>query len=270
MNSAWRDREIRAEARAGARAMLPWLAGIGPFGFVIGVSAARVDVPPVVAWLTGPLIFAGSAQVAIVALLGAGAAGAVVVVTVLAINARLVLYSATMAPYWRGTPRWWRALAAYLIVEPSLAVGLDRYRRSSPDDRGLAHAYYLGGGLTLWAGWLATMALGQLVGTRVPTGLHLELVVPLFLVGDVVPRLTARAVGWAAVAAAVVAVAARPVPAQAGIMIAIVAGVTVGLRASRDAGSGAELITTTAMTRTPTPAAAQAAASATAMAGEKR
>ncbi|ONH27105.1 AzlC family ABC transporter permease [Pseudofrankia asymbiotica] len=235
MDSAWCGREARAEAGAGARAMLPWLAGIGPFGFVIGVSAARAGIPPLAAWLTGPLIFAGSAQVAALALLGAGAAGAVVVVTVLAINARLVLYSAAMAPYWRGSPRWWRALAAYLIVEPSLAVGLDRYRRSSQDDRQPAHLYYLGGGLVLWAGWLATIALGQVVGTRVPAGLHLEFVVPLFLVGDLVPRLSARAAGWAAVAAAAVALAARPAPAQTGIMLAILVGVTVGLRASGDA-----------------------------------
>jgi branched chain amino acid efflux pump len=29
----------------GARAMVPWLAGLIPFGLVIGVSAAQADIP---------------------------------------------------------------------------------------------------------------------------------------------------------------------------------------------------------------------------------
>jgi hypothetical protein len=40
---------------AGARAMVPWLAGIVAFGLVIGVSAAQADVPALAGWLTGPL-----------------------------------------------------------------------------------------------------------------------------------------------------------------------------------------------------------------------
>jgi predicted branched-subunit amino acid permease len=33
------------EFAAGARAMVPWLAGVTPFGLVIGVSAAQADIP---------------------------------------------------------------------------------------------------------------------------------------------------------------------------------------------------------------------------------
>ena len=40
---------------AGAKAMLPWLTGIVPFGLVIGVSAARADIPTFAGWLTGEL-----------------------------------------------------------------------------------------------------------------------------------------------------------------------------------------------------------------------
>jgi predicted branched-subunit amino acid permease len=54
-------------------------------------------MPSPVGWLTAPLIFSGSAQVASIELLAAGAAPLVVVAAVLAINLRLVLYSATMA-----------------------------------------------------------------------------------------------------------------------------------------------------------------------------
>ena len=122
-------RADRRDIAAGARAMAPWLAGIVPFGLVIGVSAAQADLPALAGWLTGPLIYAGSSQVATIGMLGAGAAPVVVVASALIINIRLIFYSTTMARYWRGTPWWWRLAAAYLIVDPSVAVGLDGYQR---------------------------------------------------------------------------------------------------------------------------------------------
>ena len=58
--------------------MVPWLAGVVPFGLVIGVSAAQADIPALAGWLTGPLIYAGSSQVATIGMLDARAAPMVV------------------------------------------------------------------------------------------------------------------------------------------------------------------------------------------------
>jgi len=213
---------------AGVRAMTPWLVGIVPFGVAIGVSASRTDLPILAGWLTGPLIYGGSAQVAVIDLLGAGTAPVVVVAAALAINARLVLYSATMAPRWRATPRWWRALAAYLLVEPSLAVGIDGYDRTTDPRRG--HRHYLGGAVLLWAAWLLAIAVGATAGTRLPVGLQLEFVIPLFLAGEVAARLTSRPVRHAAAVAAVVAVVALAAPLHVGPLVAIAAGSVAGVR----------------------------------------
>jgi predicted branched-subunit amino acid permease len=214
---------------AGARAMSPWLVGIVPYGLVIGVSAARADMPTLAGWLTGPLVYSGSAQVATIELLDAGAAPLVVVTTALVINLRLVLYSATMAPHWQGTPRWWRALAAYLLVDPSVAVGIDGYRGAT--DRGRGHLHYLGGAALLWVVWLAAIGIGATAGTRLPAGLRLDFVIPLFLVGEVAARLDDRATRWAVVAAVVVAVGAVSAPLHAGVVLAIAAGIGAGLHA---------------------------------------
>src|SRR3954451_64742 len=171
------------DAVAGARAMAPWLVGIVPFGLVIGVSAGRANIPSWAGWLTAPLIFGGSAQLAVINLLDAGTAPVVVVATALAINLRLVLYSATMAPRWHDMPRWWRALAAYLLIDPSVAVGVDGYQRHDDIRRG--HRFYLGGAGFLWLFWLAAVGLGATPGVALPAALHLEFVIPLFLAGEV-------------------------------------------------------------------------------------
>ena len=103
-------RAYRRDLLAGMRAMAPWLIGVAPFGLVIGVSAAEAGIPTLAGWLTGPTIYAGSAQVAAIQMLDAGAASYAVIITALVINIRLILYSAAMATYWRGTPLWWRLL----------------------------------------------------------------------------------------------------------------------------------------------------------------
>jgi predicted branched-subunit amino acid permease len=208
--------------------MASWLVGIVPFGLVIGVSAARANIPTLAGWLTGPLIFAGSAQVAVINLLSAGAAPIVVIAAALAINLRLILYSATMAPRWLDAPAWWRALAAYLLVDPSVAVGVAGYERSADLRRG--HRFYLGGGALLWIAWLSSITIGATVGVRLPQALHLELVIPLFLAGEVASRVTTRAARHAVVVAVVGALVALRVPLYVGPLLAMAAGVAAGLR----------------------------------------
>ena len=218
-------RADRSDFTAGARTMVPWLAGIVPFGLVIGVSAAQADIPTMAGWLTGPLIYAGSAQLATIGMLAAGAAPMAVVAVALVINVRLIFYSATMARHWRGTPWWWRLTASYLLVDPSVAVGLEGYRRLG---RGRGHAHYLGGAVLLWVCWLAAIGVGATVAAGLPAWLHLEFVMPLFLIGETVPKLADPARRRAIFAAATVALLAFSAPLQLGIALAIAAGITAG------------------------------------------
>jgi predicted branched-subunit amino acid permease len=217
----------RRHVLAGASAMAPWLLGIVPYGVVIGISAAEANVPIFAGWLTGPLIFSGSAQVATIQLLDSGAAPSVVIAAALAVNLRLVLYSATMARHWRGTARRWQALAAYAVIDPSVLVGVDGYQRAaSPKD---GHLHYLGGAVVLWVSWLGAITIGATVGAGVPHGLHLELIIPLFLVGEVARRLTDRATKWAVSVAVVLAVVGRSVPLHLGALVAIAGGLAAAL-----------------------------------------
>lgn len=217
----------RHDVIAGARGMAPWLAGLAPLGLVIGFEVSRAHLPTLAGWLTGPAIYAGSAQVTMIQMLAAGAAPVAVVATVLLINVRLFLYSLAIAPHWRGTPMWWRLLAGYLLVDPSFMVGMNRY--AQPGDRRRAHAYYLGAALLLWVTWLAAIAAGIAVGARLPAWMRLDFLIPLYLIGQLATRLGRPEARRAAVAAIAVAVLAAAAPAQLGIPLGIVAGIAAGL-----------------------------------------
>lgn len=214
----------------GMRAMAPWLVGSVPFGLVIGVTAAQADLPTLLGWLTGPLIFGGTAQVATIQMLDAGAAPYIVVLTVVVINLRLAIYSAAMATYWRGTPRWWRLLGGYLLVDPSFVVGAERYDQDPDRQRG--HAHYLGGAILLWVTWLSVISVGAMVGAQLPEWLRLDFLIVLFLVGEIVPKLRQVAPRRAVLVAAAVALLCLGVPLHLGIAIGIVAGIAAGVAAA--------------------------------------
>src|SRR5262245_66653421 len=164
---------VRPGHVAGARAMATWLPGMATYGLVVGVAAGKADVPALAGWLTGPLIYSGGAQVAAVGLFDARAATLVVLATVLAINARLLVYSAAAGAHWRDTPRWWRAPACYLLVDPSFPVGSDGYARveaAGGDAAAMAeaHDHYMGAAAVLCATWLLASGVGMLTADALP------------------------------------------------------------------------------------------------------
>ncbi len=220
----------RGAMAGGVRAMAPWLVGFGLYGLVVGVAAGRADVPALAGWFTAPLLYSGGAQVAAIDLLDAGAAPVVIVATVLAVNTRLIVYSAAMGRRWRATPRWWRGLAALVLVDPSFALGNDRYTETAgDDDPAPAHAHYLGAAVVLWVTWAAAVAAGILAADRIPDGLRLEFVIPLFLAAEIQHRADTPATRRAWATAAVVAVVGVSFPGHLGLLAAIVAGTAAAL-----------------------------------------
>ena len=213
----------------GARAMLPWLIGLAPFGMIVGMNAATSSSSVVAGLATGPLIYSGSAQLAAIELADQGAGVAVIVASVLVINARLILFGASIAPHWRGTSRRYRAGAAYLMVEPSYAIGMSGY--ATPGRHG--HAYYLGAGLTLWVAWHAAMAGGAVFGSDVPFDLPLAQAVPLYLLAELVDVAKGRAAVVAAMTGGTLTVVGQQFPLHAGLLVGVVCAVAVAALVDR-------------------------------------
>jgi predicted branched-subunit amino acid permease len=122
------------------------------------------------------------------------------VASVALVNLRHALYSASVAPALAPLPRRWKAILAYLLTDEAYAATVARLGR--PGAR--RHWFLLGGGVTLWAGWQASTAVGILLGTKLPRPDLLEFALPLTFIAIVVPMIRSRAaVAAAAVAAAV-------------------------------------------------------------------
>jgi branched chain amino acid efflux pump len=184
------------------------------------------------------LVFAGSAQLAVLPLLIVKAPLWVMYATALAVNLRYVIYSAVLAPHFEHLSRAWRALLSYITVDQIFALFVGRFR---PDDAEPGkHWFFLGGSLVMWSVWQTASLIGIFAGALIPREWSLEFAATLSLIAMLMPLLFDRAVVCAALAAGAVALAAAKLPLNLGLPAAIAAGVAVGLAVARFGASGTE------------------------------
>jgi 4-azaleucine resistance transporter AzlC len=213
---------------AGARAIMPVLLALLPFGLAFGATAAGSGFSAIEALGMSVFVAAGAAQLAAIPLISAGASVAVVVLTVLVINLRFMLYSASLAPHFRSLPLWWKGLLSYHLTDQAYAATITRFddgETQEPDKRW----YFLGTGLAIWTTWQAATMTGVFLGASVSEGWSLDFVLPLVFIALAVPAIKNRASGAAALAAGVASVFAAVLPLNLGLIGAALVGVLGGL-----------------------------------------
>ncbi|MDM4763846.1 AzlC family ABC transporter permease [Galbitalea sp. SE-J8] len=217
---------VRAAVTAGTRDAGLVVLGYIPFGLASGAAMAHTDVAPGISIASSFLVYAGAAQLAAIQLLGAGSGIAIVVATVLVVNARHLLYSASLEPHTRDWTRGQRLAGAFLLADPIFALAVTRFERS--DERRARIGYYFAAGLTCYLGWGALVVAGVLLGGLIPPSVPLELAVPLTFLLLLVPLVRDRAGLVAAVVGGAVALIARPLPYGGGLLLGALAGIVVG------------------------------------------
>ena len=95
---------FRTEMAAGARLILPMLVGVIPFGLVAGATPATTGLGGGVSIGLSTIVFAGASQLAAAEVLADGGSALVAVVAACTINLRMMLYSASLAPYLAAVP----------------------------------------------------------------------------------------------------------------------------------------------------------------------
>src|SRR5690554_94239 len=113
--------ERRAEILAGLRETLPLVVGASPFGLIFGALAVTSGFTVAETVAMSAFVFSGSAQFVAVNLVAAGADLAVIWFATLVINARHLLYAATLLPVVRHLALGWRVPLAAMLTDESFA-----------------------------------------------------------------------------------------------------------------------------------------------------
>lgn len=200
-----------------------------PFALVLGLAIDESGIGALLGWSTSPIIFGGAAQLTMVSLIGGGVGVWAAAVAALVVNARHLMYSAALAPTFQRQPTWFRWFGPYLLIDQLFALSTFRM----DEEPGRFRTYYLAAGMTFWVTWIATTALGLLVGPIVPESWHLEFAVPILFVGLLVIGIDDRPKVVAAVVGALVTWLAAGLPNRGGLLVGSLAGILAGTLATR-------------------------------------
>lgn len=178
------------------------------------------------------VVFAGASQLAAIDLLGRDASLAVVVLTAVVINLRMVMYSASIASHFRSLSPRWKAVCSYLLTDQAYAISLARYAEDANVDR---RWFYLGVAATIWAVWQVATVAGVVLGASVPDRWGLSFAVPLVFLSLLVPAIEGKETAAAALVGGGVAVAGADLPLNLGLLCGALAGITAGVAVERRA-----------------------------------
>ena len=197
----------------------------GPFFFGIsfGVFAEAAGFGAAAAVLMSATSFAGSAQFAAVSVLDTGGTLAAAIAAAVFLNARYAAMSITVAAIVPGG-RLRRLAGSQLIVDESWALSGRSGRFEWP--------ILAGAGLLLYGLWVASTALGTVLGglLRDPAALGLDAAFAALFLALAVPYLRERRALQAAALAVAITLALTPVTPAGVPIVAAASACLIGLR----------------------------------------
>ena len=217
---------LHPEFRRGALEMASPVLGMAAWGLVTGVAMVKSGLTVAQALGMTLFVFAGSAQLASLPLIAAGAPLWVILVTAFCVNLRFVIFSAAWRPYFIHLPRAERIGMMYVAGDVTYVNFLRRYPGGQPAEG--QREYFWGAVAVNWCAWQSASILGILLADRVPTQWGLGFAGVLALIGLAWSLTTERVLLVVMAVAAAVSVATYHLPLRLHIVCAIVVAGAVG------------------------------------------
>lgn len=224
-----------SEFRVGMAQMAPQAPGIAAWGLMTGVAMVKAGLSATEAVLMTVLVFAGSAQLASLPLIIAGAPAWVILATAFCVNLRFVVFSLHLRPYLMHLPLAKRLAHGYLTGDLTYVIFTRRFPKPAQDAPGLlAQEAFLAGNCALnWTSWVVPSLVGIALANLIPTNWGLGFAGILCLVGILCSLANTRLRVIAAAVAGATAVVAYALPLKLNIVVAIGVAVLVCLALER-------------------------------------
>ncbi|MCY4207531.1 MAG: AzlC family ABC transporter permease [Roseovarius sp.] len=216
----------------GVRDGLPFLLVVVPFAILFGVTSVEAGLGVYEA-LAFSFVLAGAAQFTALQLLSEGVPATLVLLSALAINLRVAMYSASLTPYLGRARLWERALAAYFIVDQTYGCSVLAFERNPKWGLRQRMAYYWGAVVPVCPVWYASTFAGAAMGKAIPESMALDFALPITFLAMTIPMLRTMAHVLAAVAAVIVAIAFAFLPFSLGLLAGGCAGIAAGAEVER-------------------------------------
>ena len=213
--------------RAGLRAGAPFALAGFLLSLSYGVLAREIGMPVVAVIAMSVIVFAGSAQFAAIAILGAGGGVGAAVAAAAMMNSRFLAMGIAIGPSLAGGP-WRRAAEGQAVVDSSWAM-------AAKGDGTFDRMFLFGATAIQYVTWQAGTIIGAVGGNILgdPDKFGLDAVYPAFFLAILIVELRRPRAPGVAVAGALIALALIPLtPAGVPVLAASIAALA-GLRSRR-------------------------------------
>lgn len=224
---AWRSLPGDPEFRRGMRDIVPTALGVSAWGLVTGVAMVKAGLGTGASVLMTVLVYAGSAQLAVLPLLMAGSPLWVIWLTATCVNLRFIIFSALWRNYFGHLPRGRRCRIGFFSGDIVFVIFLRRFPVQKPAPG--QEAYFWGCCTFNWLAWQIPCIAGVFLADAIPVHWGLGFAGVLALLGVACSMLAGRIELLAALVAACGAIAAFALPLRLNILVGIAAAVVVGL-----------------------------------------
>jgi predicted branched-subunit amino acid permease len=195
----------------------------------MGMAMVSIGFSPLQAMGMNIIVFAGTAQLGTLPLIAADAPVWLIITTALALNLRFVIFSAAIAPGFRGVGAPGRWLAGHVLTDGVFATCLDKLIRV--DDPLWRLGYYLAPALWAWLLWQVFALTGIYAAGLIPKTWSLEFMATIALITLLVPMAKVRPMLIAALVGGASATLLRNLPLRLGVVAGICAGIAAGFAA---------------------------------------
>lgn len=222
------------EFMQGVRDLASVATGIGAWGLMTGVAMVKSGMSTVEAVAMTLTVFAGSAQLASIPLIAAGAPLWVILATAFCVNLRFVVFSAHLRPYVMHLPLWERLVTGYLTADLSYVFFAKRYPHhpnEHPSDAELEsqQAYLMGNCAINYVAWMGASLVGIAAANAIPTHWGLGFAGILALTGVMLSLASSPLRILSMVVSGAAAVVAFALPLKLNIVTAIAVAVVLAL-----------------------------------------
>lgn len=151
-------------AQAGWRDALPTVFGYIGISMAFGIVAKAAGLSTWLIVLISALDYGGSAQFVLVTMVGSHSSIAAIVFAVFLVNARMILMSMTLAPYFNRYSLWRNIWLGTFVTDESFALGMSKVNVSQ---NRLSFPWLNTVNLVSYASWLLGTFLGAVLGELV-------------------------------------------------------------------------------------------------------
>lgn len=212
----------------GLRASLPFTVVAIPFGMLFGVVSTEAGLHVWETMVFTIAVFAGASQFAAIQTMQENAPVVIVLLTALAVNLRMLMYSVALAPHFGTTPLWLRAVMSYFLVDQTFATTIVEVEKNPHLTQAEKVAFFFGTVTPIVPAWFAAALAGAIVGRAVPPEWALDFALPITFLGMVAPMLRSLPHVAAAATGIALSLALAWMPFGTGLLVAATIAMAVG------------------------------------------